>query len=377
MIISDLLAYVDAVKPNSFDAPTKIIWLNEVEGMVQTDIMLVASADIITYAATDTAVALLVPAPHDKLYRSYLCAMVDFANGEYTKYNNTMQMFNAQYHELVEWYARVYRPADGVAIWQGYYISAYGIAVSHGYVGDEVAWLLTLKGETAAPGIDGIDGVAGANGTNGAVGSQGIQGVTGNTGAQGIQGVMGNTGVKGDTGNTGAQGIQGVKGDIGAGFVILGYYATLGALQAAVTTPTAGMAYGVGSAAPYDVYVYDGLNTVWVNNGAIQGAQGDTGAAGAQGIQGIQGVKGDTGTSGTTTATAVLAVVGWAANSQTPTVTGVTATNTVWVSPAPASQDAYVAAGIKCTAQGTGTLTFTCVTTPTAAITVNVILAGV
>lgn len=214
----------------------------------------------------------------------------------------------------------------------------------------------------------------------GDTGLQGTQGVIGNTGLQGIQGVIGNTGVKGDTGNTGLQGIQGAKGDIGAGFIILGYYATLLALQAAITTPTGGMAYGVGSAAPYEIYVYDGLNTVWVNNGAIQGATGATGAAGADGatgIQGIQGVKGDTGTSGTTTTTATLTVVGWAALSQTPTATGVTATNTVWVAPAPASQDAYVAAGIKCTAQGAGTLTFTCVTVPTVVITVNVILAGV
>jgi len=158
MIISDLLAYVDAVKPNSFDTPTKIIWLNEIEGMVQTDIMLVASADIIAYAATDTTVTLLVPPPHDKLYRSYLCAMIDFANGEYTKYNNAMQMFNRQYNELVEWYARVYRPADGIAVWQGYYISAYGIAVSHGYIGDEVAWLTTLKGGTGGTGDTGDTG---------------------------------------------------------------------------------------------------------------------------------------------------------------------------------------------------------------------------
>lgn len=238
MKLSELIAYVDAVKPNSFDTPTKTIWINEIEGMIQTDVMLLAAADVrtyiysavysaagiafptdstmklpsaatfhiggtvtiaglVTYAANNSATArkiidisydgltltfapdsftgigtvadsgtatltfdgsntvLWVPSPHDKLYRSYLLAMVDFANGEYTKYNNTMQMFNAHYRELTEWYARVYRPADGVAVWQGYYISAYGIAVNHGYVGDELAWVASLKGGTGTTGLTG------------------------------------------------------------------------------------------------------------------------------------------------------------------------------------------------------------------------------
>jgi len=68
-----------------------------------------------------------------------------------------------------------------------------------------------------------------------------------------------------------------------------------------------------------------------------------------------------------------LAVADWSSNTQTVNVTGVTATNTVFVSPAPASAADYASAGIVCTAQGAGTLTFTCTTTPTNAITVNVV----
>lgn len=69
-----------------------------------------------------------------------------------------------------------------------------------------------------------------------------------------------------------------------------------------------------------------------------------------------------------------LTVAGWSNNTQTVTVTGVTATNTVFVSPAPASASDYASAGIICTAQGTDSLTFTCTTVPTNAITVNVVI---
>lgn len=71
-----------------------------------------------------------------------------------------------------------------------------------------------------------------------------------------------------------------------------------------------------------------------------------------------------------------LTVAGWSSNTQTVTVTGVTATNTVFVSPAPASASDYASAGIICTEQGTNSLTFTCTTVPTNAITVNVVIMG-
>lgn len=56
---------------------------------------------------------------------------------------------------------------------------------------------------------------------------------------------------------------------LGRDFTILGYYDTLDALNAAVPSPTAGMAYGIGTAAPYNLYVWDAVNSVWKNNGPL------------------------------------------------------------------------------------------------------------
>ena len=69
-----------------------------------------------------------------------------------------------------------------------------------------------------------------------------------------------------------------------------------------------------------------------------------------------------------------LTVADWSSNTQTITVSGVTASNVVFVAPAPASQADYTAAGIMCTAQGTDSLTFTCTTVPSNAITLNVVI---
>lgn len=82
----------------------------------------------------------------------------------------------------------------------------------------------------------------------------------------------------------------------GKGLVIEGYFSTVEELTNSVSTPTAGATYGVGTAAPYNIYIWDAINQRWVNNGQIQGAEGPQGPAGPQGPQGPAGEKGSAGT---------------------------------------------------------------------------------
>lgn len=149
MKVSEIIAFVDAIKPNAFPASAKVAWLNEVEGMVWTEIMLLSPLEFKPYTYDDSTgeedAELLVSPPHNKLYNTYLCAMIDFANGEYDRYQNTMTLFNAHFSEFMRWYATHYRPADGDYGYMGIYISAYGIAVKHGFDGTEEEWLESLK----------------------------------------------------------------------------------------------------------------------------------------------------------------------------------------------------------------------------------------
>lgn len=180
------------------------------------------------------------------------------------------------------------------------------------------------KGDTGATGAKGDKGDPGATGPQGitpTIGenenwylgnvdtgkpSRGRQGEKGETGATGATGPKGETGPQGETGPRGPQGLQGIQGEPGKGLTISGYYATAQALAAAVTNPTAGDAYGVGTAEPYDIYIYDGVTSAWVNNGPLQGAKGekgdkgDTGAQGEPGKDGSPGAAGAPGATGTT-----------------------------------------------------------------------------
>lgn len=77
-----------------------------------------------------------------------------------------------------------------------------------------------------------------------------------------------------------------------------------------------------------------------------------------------------------TTTTVSLTVASWSSLAQTVSVSGVTTSNSVICTPAPASHDAYCKAGVYCSAQASGKLTFKCTTKPTAALTVNVMILG-
>ena len=49
---------------------------------------------------------LLVPAPFENIYLRWLEAQIDYANGEYTKYNNAIITYNAEYDDFAKYYAR-------------------------------------------------------------------------------------------------------------------------------------------------------------------------------------------------------------------------------------------------------------------------------
>ena len=56
----------------------------------------------------------------------------------------------------------------------------------------------------------------------------------------------------------------------------------------------------MGAAAPYDIYIYDGVTKAWVNNGPLQGAKGEKGDKGDPGAKGEPGDTGPAGADGVT-----------------------------------------------------------------------------
>lgn len=200
-------------------------------------------------------------------------------------------------------------------------LSAYQVAVQHGFEGTEAEWLISLKGEKGETGPKGDKGDTGEKGATGERGPQGLQGerglqgVQGEQGEPGIQGPIGPKGEKGDQGERGPQGPQGQigpqgpKGDTGSGLNLKGELDSESQLPQEGVSGDAWLISG-------NLYVYVGengnavSNPKWSNVGSIQGPAGPTGPKGEQGepgpkgepgadgAPGIQGPKGDPGEKG-------------------------------------------------------------------------------
>ena len=68
---------------------------------------------------------------------------------------------------------------------------------------------------------------------------------------------------------------KGPQGEQGTGLTIKGTHTNQTTLQSNVKNPSVGDAYGVGTSAPYDIYIYTNDN-VWRNFGKITGTDGKT-----------------------------------------------------------------------------------------------------
>lgn len=188
-------------------------------------------------------------------------------------------------------------------------LSAYQVAVQHGFEGTEDEWLISLKGEKGETGPKGDKGDTGEKGATGERGPQGLQGerglqgVQGEQGEPGIQGPIGPKGEKGDQGERGPQGPQGQigpqgpKGDTGSGLNIKGELDSESQLPQEGVSGDAWLIAG-------NLYVYVGengnveSNPKWSNVGSIQGPAGPTGPKGEQGEPGPKGDPGDNGAPG-------------------------------------------------------------------------------
>jgi hypothetical protein len=150
MKLKSLISTVDSLKKNTFSDEVKVSWINEVEGMIQTDVLRISIDDVVQYTTQDDP-TLLVKPPHDRLYRYYLEAMICYEQEEYDRYNNCIDLFNQHLNDYVRWVAETLHPQDELAVFQGYYLSAYTIAVSLGFVGTEEEWIASLKGDKGDP----------------------------------------------------------------------------------------------------------------------------------------------------------------------------------------------------------------------------------
>lgn len=169
---------------------------------------------------------------------------------------------------------------------------AYTIAKDSGFVGTEVQWLASLKGDKGLKGDTGARGLTGPkgdNGLDGAIGKTGPKGdigLTGDIGPKGATGAKGATGDIGPIGPIGKTGLTGSKGDRGD----TGAKGAIGLTGAKGDTGPRGLPGKDGETGARGIQGPIGVK----GDRGIQGPKGETGLKGDTGLQGIQGIQGIT-----------------------------------------------------------------------------------
>ena len=117
MTLMEAINHLDAVKPNSYGQREKITWLSNLDGLIKKEIIEThEGGEEVTfsggYTEADLMKNLIARAPYDDIYIKWLEAKIDYANGEYQKYNNSALAFNEAYQRFARAYHRKHRPIN-------------------------------------------------------------------------------------------------------------------------------------------------------------------------------------------------------------------------------------------------------------------------
>ena len=118
MTLLEAINRIDVLKPNGYSQAEKIQWLSNLDGIVKREIIDThernEGEEVVTFndytEETSLTTKLLVPAPYDDVYLRYLEMQIDYANGEYGKYNNSMAMYDTAYSTFQRYYNRTHMP---------------------------------------------------------------------------------------------------------------------------------------------------------------------------------------------------------------------------------------------------------------------------
>ena len=115
MKIVEAISRIDGLKHNTYTQGEKIAWLSRLDSMVKRLIIDTheGGEDVIFTGYdenTDINTELLVPEPFDEMYLRWLEAQMDYANGEYDKYNNSILMYQTAYDGYANYYNRNHMP---------------------------------------------------------------------------------------------------------------------------------------------------------------------------------------------------------------------------------------------------------------------------
>ena len=102
MTRNEALAEVREMRPNEYQDELLLKWLDELEERIYRELL-------DGYIVPEMGEDLIAPDPYSGMYRWWLVANIDLANGEMDRYNNYLSLFNSLWDEYGRMISRRYR----------------------------------------------------------------------------------------------------------------------------------------------------------------------------------------------------------------------------------------------------------------------------
>ena len=119
MKLADLIARIDATKPNQYDKDLKTQWVNEIEYRAIDQVINMARGNHRRYAPyvydLDAEKELAIPDMFVDVYVYYLSAKIDMLYSEIDRYNNDVLAYETAWKNYASWYRRNHYPKS---IWE-------------------------------------------------------------------------------------------------------------------------------------------------------------------------------------------------------------------------------------------------------------------
>lgn len=115
MTIGKAIMRINTLKPNTYTDHEKIDWLSSLDSMVKrTVIDTHEDGEDVVFNGYDTSTpaetVLLIPEPYDECYINWLESKIDYFNGEYAHYNNSVLRYNEMFRAYANDYNRHHMP---------------------------------------------------------------------------------------------------------------------------------------------------------------------------------------------------------------------------------------------------------------------------
>lgn len=104
MRAGELIAAVDALRPNQYSTGQKLRWLALLDAKLESEVLSVYEEEHANRSPDySDETELLAPFPYDwELYTNWLFAQIDLMNAEIVKYNQSMTLFAAAWRQLAD-----------------------------------------------------------------------------------------------------------------------------------------------------------------------------------------------------------------------------------------------------------------------------------